>query len=104
MTDAPGARPTASEGRLLPGPLRDPHFRVAEDDRNRFEIVQAERVAVFPRPVLAFVRTGDRHVVERAFLPLVLPNARGNAAAGEFLNRLRFKLLIVRCHGLLSFD
>ncbi len=75
----PSARgPRASEVRLRPGPLRDPHFRVAENDCDRLQIVQAERIGVLP-PIRRLVRAGDGHVVERALLPLVPPNARGIA-------------------------
>ena len=93
----PARGPKASEDRLFLGLLRDPHFRVAKGDRDRFQVVQAERVGALPT-IRRLVGAGDGHVVERALLPLVLPNARGNAAAPEFLDRLRFEWLIVRCH------
>ena len=85
----PARGPKASEDRLVPSPLLDPHFRVAEDDRDRFQIVQAERVGALST-IRRLVRAGDGHGVERALLSLVLPNARGNTAARELLDRRGF--------------
>lgn len=51
-----GEGPKASNVRLAATPLGDPNVCVAEDDRNRFQIVQAERVGVLPTSAVLYER------------------------------------------------
>lgn len=81
--------------------LADPDFRLLDDDQESLKVGESEGLGILPSAIWALVRAGQGHVVERTFLPFVLPDARLDAAAAQRGHRLGFECL--RCHWLISF-